>query len=223
MTCPWQSTSEFKHCEAELCSWIVQPGNTWTNVAFLVAAYLIWRRRTPETVADNNLYVMSSLLVCAGSVTFHATGTPWGAVMDMYTMLVFSMLFLSSALERFLHLSRRQTYLLYGVGLVLSLTYPLFMKSGKPFFGLQILGAMVVEIILKKRRENALEPKNFRWAVTAFGFAFACFYVDVNRIVCDPHNHIFPMHGGWHFLSATSIYFMYLATTSRTRSKDTVS
>ena len=45
--CPWYELSEMakpnvKWCEASQCSWITEPANTWSNLAFVFSGMIIW-------------------------------------------------------------------------------------------------------------------------------------------------------------------------------------
>ena len=45
--CPWYELSEIakpnvKWCEAPVCSWITEPANTWSNLAFIFMGIFIW-------------------------------------------------------------------------------------------------------------------------------------------------------------------------------------
>lgn len=210
--CPWNSNSPFKHCEEELCAWIVQPGNTWTNIGYLVVAYLVFQDKNLENRQTKNLFVVTSTLLFFCSTLFHATGTVWGQILDMYTMLAFSMLFLTSALERYYDLKPGQTNRLFYAGLGISLLYPVVLPSGKPVFGSEILMACIFEFLLFRKKGRHLEMRNFSYALGTFGVALLCLFLDINKIVCYPQNHILPLHGVWHFLAAAAIYFMYKAT-----------
>lgn len=210
--CPWISNSPFKHCEAELCAWVVQPGNTWTNIGYLIVAFLVFRASPPERKSMRWLFITTSIFLFICSSLFHATGTVWGQILDMYTMLAFSMLFLSSALERVYQFTPRQTVFLYLGGMGLSFLYPLFLFSGKPVFGAELILAIGFESYLVRKGKGHLHRKFFFQAIGVFAIALVCLYLDINRIVCDPNNHIFPLHGAWHFLAAWAIFLMYKAT-----------
>jgi hypothetical protein len=138
----------------------------------------------------------------------------------MYTMLAFSMLFLTSSMERVYQLNQRQTIFLYAGGLGLSLFYPLILTSGKPVFGAQLFMAIGLESFLVRKGKNHLHKKYFFQALGVFSLALICLYLDINRIVCDPNNHIFPLHGAWHFLAAFAIYLMYKATMIKEENHD---
>ena len=56
--CPWSELSHFappnvKWCEAQVCGWIVEPANTWSNLAYiLLGALLLWRAAGSTNVQD---------------------------------------------------------------------------------------------------------------------------------------------------------------------------
>src|SRR4051812_39077167 len=63
--CPWSELSHLappnlKWCEAQVCGWIVEPANTWSNLAYglLGAALLVARRdRLARTFGQAQLAV----------------------------------------------------------------------------------------------------------------------------------------------------------------------
>ena len=53
--CPWTPMRELgglpnvKWCEDTLCSWVSEPANTWSNLAFLVTAAVLFQATRKET------------------------------------------------------------------------------------------------------------------------------------------------------------------------------
>ena len=45
MICPWDGFTQAPpgFCEQALCAWVREPGNTWSNLAFIVAALVMYR------------------------------------------------------------------------------------------------------------------------------------------------------------------------------------
>jgi hypothetical protein len=83
-----------------------EPVNAITNAAFVVAAlaaYLLWRRKTPDDWVALFL-ICVGLATGIGSFLFHTFATRWALLADVIPIVVFIHGFLLIALRRFLNL-----------------------------------------------------------------------------------------------------------------------
>jgi hypothetical protein len=81
-----------------------EPANLVTNLAFLAAAWAIWRDPARSPRASG---VLAALAVCIalGSATFHATATPWARRLDEGPIVVFELAFVWLYARRIVGLS----------------------------------------------------------------------------------------------------------------------
>lgn len=83
-SCPWENLvfrpAEF--CEESVCDWIRQPGNTWTNIDFLLVGLLIWRAAGRERLEHLRGLALIALATGVGSAFFHASETFIGRIFD---------------------------------------------------------------------------------------------------------------------------------------------
>ncbi len=100
--CPWSdwSPGNLVFCEAELCSWVREPANTWTNAGFLAAGLWLLRRharqRAPgERVGPIALVPVAAILTGAGSALFHASKVYALQLVDFGAMFLLSALLLA--------------------------------------------------------------------------------------------------------------------------------
>lgn len=94
------------YCERVDFAFWSEPLNAVTNAAFLVAAvaaWLIWRRKTPD---DGPALVLIGIVfaVGVGSFLFHTFATRWALLADVIPIALFIHVYLFFALKRFLAL-----------------------------------------------------------------------------------------------------------------------
>jgi len=84
-----------------------EPLNAVTNAAFLIAslaAFLIWRKKTPGDPAPLSLIVILAA-IGIGSFLFHTFATRWAGIADVLPIMIFILVYLYFALRNFLNLS----------------------------------------------------------------------------------------------------------------------
>lgn len=94
------------YCERITPEFWSEPVNAITNAAFIVAAlaaYVLWRRRTPDDWAG--LFLIGVVAATGiGSFLFHTYATRWALLADVIPIAVFINVYLLFALRRFLGL-----------------------------------------------------------------------------------------------------------------------
>jgi hypothetical protein len=215
-TCPWSNLepSRMSFCEERLCAWVVEPANTWSNVAYLiVGAYLVWRQRHALESALTSFGV-TSILVGIGSIFFHGTGTRIGEIIDVSAMYLISGLFVAFAARRLWSLSDARTVALYVALCVISIAWMIVSRSsGIWLFTAEVTAAGFAELALfRMARGNAPRRQAYReivWLSLCFVAAFTAWTLDIRKIVCDPTNHVFGGHAFWHCANSFCLYFYY--------------
>jgi hypothetical protein len=95
------------YCERTSASLFAEPLNAVSNLAFIIAGWLAWRefRRGPLSLDDPLIALLIALLpvVGIGSLTFHTVGTQWASWADVIPILIFMLLYLWLAMQRYLH------------------------------------------------------------------------------------------------------------------------
>ncbi|WP_029063785.1 ceramidase domain-containing protein [Labrenzia sp. DG1229] len=94
------------YCERVGPEFWSEPLNAMTNAAFLIAAlaaFLIWRRKTPNDLAGFGLIVVLAA-IGIGSFLFHTLATRWASLADVIPIAIFIHFYLFLALNRFLQL-----------------------------------------------------------------------------------------------------------------------
>ena len=220
--CPWHSYAaqygapNIKWCEQTLCSWISEPANTWSNLAYIIAGVLIvvlYRRdrRTPATLFGAVVIVMG-----VGSFAYHMSNFYLTQVGDFVGMFGYTGVLVWLNLRR-LALLKTSVVRWLGLAVVLAVSvasFPLF-----EIVGLQVQYTIVMwmaviflleGIIIVRNKDRAVRDYiPYIVAMVLLGLARVMAYVDHAGIWCNPADHIFQGHAMWHVLSAASTYFTY--------------
>jgi hypothetical protein len=212
--CPWSgyAPATISFCERRLCDWVVEPANTWSNLAYVAVGCVILflqRRRLRTALSAIGL---SAVLVGIGSFAFHATGTFFGEYLDVSAMFLISALFIAFGARRLWIWPDDGLIKLY-LGLVaVSMALLAAVKvSGIPMFTAQIVAASLIEIRLVRRSGRGAVDYRYLWCLIGFfAVAFTAWALDVTRVVCDPDNHLVTGHALWHVANSFCLLFFYL-------------
>lgn len=218
--CPWTSfsPSTLDFCEENLCAWIVNPGNAWSCMAFVIGGFYLWNRAKNLMLPHLRLVAAASIGVGLLSFVLHATVTYWGEVLDLSSMYLIGGLMVIFNLQKLYpsRLNQKLSQQIYWGMFILFLTLTLVYRGiGIPLFALQIITACISEFILRKRR---VIRSNYRWLVitlATFGISFGFWLLDVTRVWCDHSNHWINGHVVWHYCNALALIFYarYLEST----------
>ncbi|HRE90801.1 MAG TPA: ceramidase domain-containing protein [Myxococcota bacterium] len=126
--CPWSEIANLwlpniKWCEAQVCSLVVEPANTWSNLAYILIGLLLLarsrRRRhhgAPHRMART--FGTAEIIVGVFSFAFHMSYSGLLQVLDFAAMFVFVGLTLSLNLVRLGWLPERLRVRVYVLGVV---------------------------------------------------------------------------------------------------------
>ncbi len=216
--CPWVPLREWsglpnvKWCEETLCSTIAEPTNTWSNLAYLVVAAVLWwlTRRSPSRV--QRFWASAAFWVGVTSFAYHATVSFLTQVFDFWGMYCFFCLVLLLNLVRMgsVPLERLFVWLWSSIAALTVLTVVIG-KLGLPvqgIVGVLILATLATEVLSSRGREV-----RHAWLFAALGLlAIASGFsaADASRLWCDPTDHVFQGHAIWHVLGAGSMLCAHL-------------
>ena len=211
--CPWTDWAHepARFCEESLCAWIRQPGNTWSNIGFLIVGALIWhaaRRR-----GERWLLPLPWILVAMGlgSAFYHASETVAGEWIDYATMYLGSAFMVVVILRRATGAGARTLVPVYVVLVAVGTATLFFDGIERWAFAVANLACPIGEAALAAR--PATRARSYRWfwaAYALFAPAFALWLLDQRGILCDPQNHVISGHAAWHLLDALMFGASYL-------------
>lgn len=184
-----------------------EPFNALTNLGFLLAAALLWRRAGRDAPSDLRLLIGLIAAVGIGSGVFHTVATRGTAILD----IVFIALFVIAYHQRFQVrvLARSGPAAWAGVGVFVALAGG-FVAATRLLPPLPLNGseiylppfALLVACAVRARRRA---PAAARWLATAaalFVVSLTCRAVD--QLLCAA----WPVgtHLGWHLVNAAMLY-----------------
>ncbi len=88
------------YCERLDASFWSEPVNAVTNLAFLIAAYLMWRRTRGDTLAGALCLILA--MIGLGSFAFHTFAQVWAAIADVAPILAYILLYFYAANRHYL-------------------------------------------------------------------------------------------------------------------------
>ena len=157
-------------CEAARDGFLVQPANSLSNLGFVVAGLLVaWRAGRPDQLGDvlprlpalPTAFAVVTVLLGPASAAMHATQSALGGHLDLLSMYLIASFAAAYAAMRLLR--RRatfffQVFLLLVAACELVGTYPhevpVVHMPGNLAFGVLLIAAVVMEILLWRRAER---------------------------------------------------------------------
>jgi hypothetical protein len=213
--CPWSGWTppNLDWCERELCAWVTNPANTWSNLLYVALGILMWREARRGGRRSLALFGPASVAVGVFSFAYHASYTYFLQFFDFVGMFVFCFTVLSANALRlgWIGARRQAAFYLGGVAAFSALVPPLF-EAGIPIQGLVLLLvlAMVGQELALLRRDGPRPAHRFWWtALALMAVASTCSALDLSRSWCDPDDHWLQGHALWHLLTAASLYALF--------------
>ena len=216
--CPWSNlepaTSRF--CEDALCGIVREPANTWSNIGFVVAGFMIaWHGRGEGQPRLIRRFGLVCIFLGVGSAIFHATGTWVGGMLDSAGMQAAAAFMLAANLRRLLpavdprdaERNDARAFWLLAAGGVAAMS--LFEELSRVLFALEMALAGVLELIVVRR---AHLQRAHRWLALSWATflpAYAFWWLDLHRIACNASGHVMNGHAAWHLLMAASLFFVH--------------
>ena len=182
-----------------------EPINAVTNVAFILAAIIMWLRC--KNLVEGRILSFLLFSIGCGSFLFHTFAQTWAALLDVTAILIFILTYIFVANRRFLVWSKMVSL----IGVILFFPYQLLLVSilsNIQFFGSSVQYIPVAILIfiysgLLRKSEPNLSRGLF------IGAAILCLSI-ISRTVDEPLCSIFSVgtHFVWHILNAIMLSWM---------------
>lgn len=181
-----------------------EPLNSLSNLAFLVAAVLVWRLAAGNRTG--RLLAVLIGLVFAASTVFHLVATRWAAVADSTAILVFVLVY--AVLFPRVFFGWRLSWLAAPAFLALTVVTALL---GGGLYLSAVIGLFVFAALLAFARDTYWT----HYAVAGAVFALSLSLRTLDRVVCD----YVPVgtHFLWHLLNGLVLYLVSRAVILRLR------
>jgi hypothetical protein len=211
--CPWSGFTppNVDWCEQELCAWVVNPADTWSNLLYLALGVWMWHDARSRGRADLRLFGPASIAVGVFSGIYHASYTWLLQFFDFVGMFVFCFVVIARNARRLGWVGARgePRFFLAGVAASSALVPPLF-AAGAPIQGtvaLCIALALGQEAWLRRGAQERL-PRAYWTGLALLAAGGVCSLLDVTRVWCDP-THWLQGHAVWHVLTACALLAFY--------------
>ena len=182
-----------------------EPINAVTNVAFILAAIIMWLRC--KKLIEGRILSFLLFSIGCGSFLFHTYAQTWAALLDVTAILIFILTYIFVANRRFFVWSK----LVSLIGVILFFPYQLILTSilsNIQFFGSSVQYIPVAILIfiysgLLRKSEPNLSRGLF------IGAAILCLSI-ISRTVDEPLCSILSVgtHFVWHILNAIMLSWM---------------
>jgi len=131
-------------CEQELCAWVTNPANTWSNLAYFAFGVAMLSLARRHRAAELRLFAPASFVVGVFSLVYHASYTFVFQFFDFVGMFLFCFIVITANAVRlgWIDVSRRWMFLLLGVA-GFSAAVPLLSQTTIP---IQSLVALLIAL-----------------------------------------------------------------------------
>lgn len=218
--CPWYPYSELlgypsaNWCEQTSCFWISEPVSTYSSMAFILVASLLFSTLKRKNHPDLKLYLNLLLLIGVGSALYHISLNYVAQLLAHGLIYAFlGAIFLKNLMRQGrVSYSKRNKYLAAHVAVFLLIEHILYVN----FLATQVLIPVVLALVIisefmsKKYEEIRPHFKYLFASLFVLLLAEASSMMDLFRIHCEPKNPYFHGHALWHVLAAISFGLAYL-------------
>lgn len=213
--CPWSAFTppNVDWCEREACAWIVNPADTWSNLAYLAGALAMWRIAGRAARGDLAHFAPASLAVGAFSFAYHASYSWILQFFDFAGMFAFVGLVLVRNAVRLGWLApRRERATRLAFVVAASASVPPLFYAGVPIQAtvFACIVAAVGQELRLWRAASVMQRSGYAsyWGALAAICVAAVFSLgDVTRVWCDPDS-LLQGHALWHGFSALGLVLL---------------
>lgn len=193
------------YCERVDPSFWAEPVNALSNAAFLLAAFVMWRRSSGLPFASALVFLLAT--IGAGSFLFHSYATVWASLADVVPIGLFVLVYLFAANLHFwnmplgLAVLGTLAFLPYGVALAWVLAHLPFLQISAVYWPVPLLIAFYA---LGLRNRTSATSRGL-WLGAGL-LALSLVFRSLDGVLCA----VVPQgtHFIWHLLNATMLGWM---------------
>lgn len=195
------------YCERDGAGLWAEPLNAMTNLAFLLAAWVMWRRVQGADLPLARALVVVLALIGLGSLAFHTVAQVWAGLADVAPILAFAVLYIFAATRDFLSFWPWKAAMITGLAVAgMAASVPLF--APVPLFGasagyLPLVVLFVLYAAVLRQRAPAL-ARGLSWAAVLLAVSLTLRSLDM--VVCP----VLPVgtHLWWHLINAVLLAWL---------------
>ena len=190
------------YCERTGPAFWAEPVNALTNLAFLVAAWALWRLARREGALDAGAWALIAIVTAigAGSFAFHTLATRPAMLADVIPILIFQLVWLFLYLRRAVGWGAMTALMPVGGYLALSM-----LMSAAPLGGSAMyLPALVVVLGIGAFHARAPRPGRYDLLAASAVLAVSLTFRTIDGAVCPAF--LLGTHFLWHLLNGLVLY-----------------
>jgi hypothetical protein len=199
------------YCERSSAALGDEPLNALSNIAFFIAAWMLWKLYLDSKSNDRPALMLVGLvgLVAVGSTVFHVVANRLTMIGDVVPIMAFTFAYLWIAQRRFLGLSAAwagvNLALFAVMGWRLNFVTGMLRFNGSVAYFPCLAALVVIGLVLRRRGHVAATPV----LTAALLFAASLFWRSVDLLLCD----WFPVgtHFMWHLINGIVLYVLVKA------------
>jgi len=205
------NTSIDIYCERVSSDLFAEPINFLSNIAFIIAFYILIRRLKDASFGDKALKNCSTILtyiilfIGLGSFLFHAFGNLWSAFADTFPIMIFILFYLYIAVRFYL----KQNHFVAATALIIFLSLNVFLG----YAGIEeissyltaLFAMLLISVISLMRDEIEISRGLF---TTSIIFMISLTFRQLDNFACSYMS--LGTHWIWHILNAILLYSLVL-------------
>jgi hypothetical protein len=212
------NTSIDIYCERVSSDLFAEPINFLSNIAFIIAFYILLRRLKDVSFGDKALKnystILTYIILCIGfgSFLFHAFGNLWSAFADTFPIMIFILFYLYIAVRFYL----KQNNFVAATALIIFLSLNVFLG----YAGIEeissyltaLFAMLLISVISLLRDEIEISRGLF---ISSIIFIISLTLRQLDNIACSYIS--LGTHWIWHILNAILLYTLVLLFIKRYR------
>ena len=205
------NTSIDIYCERVSSDLFAEPINFLSNIAFIIAFYILLRRLKDLSFGDKSLKKYPTILIYIilfiglGSFLFHAFGNLWSAFADTFPIMIFILFYLYIAVRFYL----KQNNFVAATALIIFLSLNVFLG----YAGIEeissyltaLFAMLLISVISLMRDEIEISRGLF---TTSIIFMISLTFRQLDNFACSYMS--LGTHWIWHILNAILLYSLVL-------------
>lgn len=202
-------------CEAIGEGAIRQPANTWSSLAFCVAAVLVAveLRKGPGARGITQLqgwcFAVAAFIVGAGSAFYHASLTFLGQWIDVEGMYLLALVGVCANVDALRPgAPKRFVPLYFGLNAAMGVALATVPFLRRYAFFAAIIAIVATEVMVRKRGLRDWPPRPLYAAIGLMVVAFGIWGLDLTHTLCAPQSWV-QGHAVWHVLGACATYALW--------------
>jgi membrane protein len=198
------STETGCFCEAFRSSFVRQPVNSLTSLAFVFVGIVAFDKKRPWL----NLLAASMVVTGIGSTYYHMSMTFWGQYIDVAGMHMIALLIVLFSFRGTPKIkSRFKLIYIIAFSCVAFLLY-VAPETRRFLFAFLTVVGLVFEFLFAPNRRTASSYRYLICGIITMATGFIVWILDNNHTLCSPES-IFQGHGFWHIAGAASALLLW--------------